>query len=216
MSCRIEDHTDIVALTVRVNGTVTIRTVAEGCVLNTISAQANKQDYSTGGPSPLNKSLVESATREVLGQLCQRAVQPIEDAVVGEMFTREKIVKAEGFLRQDKYEDALSALMTITRDSPHYSCLPPFAEQYQIEKEAFKLIATSKAESQRGHYRAAIADLRQVNPKSKRYRLAQSMIASLSHPTTLAKNKSKPASGTASRLKRSIEGAGSPEARPGC
>lgn len=136
VSCRIDDHTDVVALTVRVNGTVTIKTVRDGDVLNTISAQANKQDYNTGGPTPLNKTLVTSAMREVVQDLTQRSVQPIEQAVVTEIDTREKIETAKSLAQEGKYDQALEIVKSITRDSPHFWPAHTLADQIQMKKNA--------------------------------------------------------------------------------
>ncbi len=195
VTCRIEDHTDIAALTVRVNGTVTVTSVADGRVLNTFSAQTNKQDFSAGnGPTPLNKALVDSAVKELTAQLCQRSVQPIADAVVIEIDTRERIVTAENLANADKYDEAIATLMTIGRASPHYFPTRQLASGYQMEKEALQLLTQAKAEDRSGHDKQAIIDLRQVNPNSKRYRLAESMIATFSQPR-LAKNKSNSKSG---------------------
>ena len=194
VTCRIEDHTDIAALTVRVNGTVTVTSVADGRVLNTFSAQANKQDFSTGGPTPLNKALVDSAVKELTAQLCQRSVQPIEDAVVVEIATRDKIIQAENLANIDKYDDAMAILLTIDRGTTHYWPACQLASRFQMEKDALELITQAKAEDRAGHDKAALVALHQVNPNSKRYRLAQGMIATFSHPT-LAKNKTHPKAG---------------------
>lgn len=192
VTCRIEDHTDIAALTVRVNGTITIKTAAGENVLNTISAQANKQDFSTGAPTPLNKALVTSAMREVVQELSQRAVRPIEDAVVTEIDVREKLASAHVLYDADKYDDALATVMLITRDSPHFWPAHNLADQIKMEKEALSLVTQAKASARQGQHRQAIADLRQVSSKSKRYKTAQGLIATYSRPT-LEKSKSKPA-----------------------
>jgi hypothetical protein len=73
---------------------VTIKTATDGSVLKTVSAQTNKQDFSvSSGPTPLNKTVVISAIRELIGGLFQRSVQAIEDAVATEIDTREKSIK---------------------------------------------------------------------------------------------------------------------------
>lgn len=187
--CRISDNTDISSMTVRVNGTVTITTARDGQVINTISAQANKQDFSVSGPQPLNKALVTTAMREVIQELSQRSISPIEQAVVTELDAREKLNTAKALVDQDKFDDALETVMMITRDSPRFWPAHALADQIEMEKNAFNLVNQAKALAKRGQYRQAIADLRQVSPKSKRYRTAQGLIATFSQ-ATLTKNKS--------------------------
>lgn len=187
--CRINDNTDISSMSVRVNGTVTISTVKDGQVINTISAQANKQDFSVSGAQPLNKALVTSAMREVVQELSQRSIPPIEQAVITEIDAREKLNTAKALVDQDKFDDALETVMLITRDSPRFWPAHALADQIELEKNAFNLVNQAKSLAKRGQYRQAIAELRQVSPKSKRYKTAQSLIATFSQQT-LAKNKS--------------------------
>ena len=97
--CSITDRSDIASESVRVNGTVTIKTTA-GHVLSTVSAQTNKQDFSVSGPAPINKSLQTSAVNEVINGLVQRATGPIQDAVETEIQTREKIISAQNLARR--------------------------------------------------------------------------------------------------------------------
>lgn len=187
--CRINDNTDIQSMSVRVNGTVTISTVKDGQVINTISAQANKQDFSVSGPQPLNKALVTSAMREVVQELSQRSISPIEQAVVTELDAREKLNTAKALVEQDKFDDALNTVMMITRDSPRFWPAHALADQIEMEKNAFNLVNQAKSLAKHGQYRQAIAELRQVSSKSKRYRTAQGLITTFSQQT-LAKNKS--------------------------
>lgn len=194
VNCRIEDHTDFASMNVRVNGTVTVETAKDGAVLNTFSAQANKQDFAVSGTAPVNKALITSAMNEVVHDLTQRSVQPIEDAAFTEIDAREKILKAKALESEDKYEDALSTVMQITRDSPHFWPAHALVDHIKMEKEAYELVGQAKSLARQGQYRQAIADLRQVSSKSKRYRTAQGMIATYSQQT-LAKNKSKVSSG---------------------
>lgn len=188
VSCRVDDNTDFASMNVRVNGTVTIKTAKDGAVINTISAQANKQDFSASGTAPVNKALITSAMREVIQELSQRSIQPIEQAVVTEIDTREKIEKAKSLAHEEKYDEALETVMMITRDSPHFWPAHALADQIQMEKDARNLVNQAKAKARQGQYRQAIVDLRQVNSKSKRYPTAQGLIATYSH-NTLAKNK---------------------------
>ncbi len=188
ISCRVDDNTDIASMTVRVNGTVTIKTARDGAVINTISAQTNKQDFSASGAAPLNKALVTTAMREVVQELSQRSIQPIEQAVVTELDAREKIEKAKSLAHEEKYEEALETVMMITRDSPHFWPAHALADQIQMEIDARNLVNQAKAKARQGQYRQAIVDLRQVTSKSKRYHTAQGLIATYSQ-YTLAKNK---------------------------
>lgn len=188
VSCRVDDNTDFASMTVRVNGTVTIKTAKDGAVINTISSQANKQDFSASGAAPLNKALVTSAMREVTQELSQRSIQPIEQAVVTEIDAREKIEKAKSLAHEEKYDEALETVMMITRDSPHFWPAHALADQIQLEKDARNCVNQAKAKARQGQYRQAIAELRQVSSKSKRYQIAQGLIATYSH-NTLAKNK---------------------------
>lgn len=181
--CNIVDKPDLVGQTIRVNGTVTIKTT-DGHVLNTISAQTNKQDFNTnpGAPAPLNKALVDSAVREVIGGLSSRAINPILDAVEIEMATREKIIRAKTLGDDDKYEEALQLLMTISPDTPHFKGARSLIAEFQMELEAIELIRDAQANARKGRARQAIALLRAVSPKSKRYGVAKSMIANLNRP----------------------------------
>ncbi len=193
VTCRVEDHIDTSALSVRVNGTVSVETAKGDAVLSKFSAQANKQDFSVSGQTQINKALVTSAMNEVVANLTQRAVQPIEDAVFTEIDARDKIAQAKALAAEDKYDEALTTVMTITRNSPHFWPAHTLVDQLEMEKAAFNLVTEAKALAKQGKYQQAIADLRQVDRKSKRHQTAVSLIASYSRPT-LAKNKSTPAS----------------------
>lgn len=179
--CSIQDKSDLVALTVRVNGTVTIKSV-DGHILNTVSVQTNKQDFNTspGVPAPMNKALVNSAEREVISGMAQRAVGPIMDAVETEMATRDKIIKAQGLGDEDKYPEALEILMTITPETPHFKGARSLIAEFQMEQEAIDLIRQARAKAQSGNAHGAIMLLNAVNPKSKRSAIAKSLVAQLS------------------------------------
>ena len=181
--CNITDRPDLVGQTVRVNGTVTTKTT-DGHVLNTISAQTNKQDFNLnpGTPAPLNKALVDSAVREVIQGLSQRAIGPIQDAVEVEIQTRDKIVKAQTLGDSDKYDEALSLLMTISPDTPHFKGARALIAEFQMELEAIDLIKEAQADARKGATRQAISLLKAVNLRSKRYGIARGLLASLTRP----------------------------------
>ncbi len=179
--CSITDTADLVAQNVRVNGTVTIKSV-DGHILNTVSVQTNKQDFNTspGVAAPMNKALVENAKREVIGGLAQRAIGPIMDAVETEMATREKIIKAQTLGDEDHYAEALDILMTITPETPHFKGARSLIAEFQMEAEAIDLIRQARQKAQQGNGHEAIKFLNAVSPKSKRSALAKSLIAQLS------------------------------------
>jgi hypothetical protein len=179
--CTIQDKSDLVGQTVRVNGTVTIKTT-DGHVIDTVSVQTNKQDFnmSPGTASPINKVLSENATREVINGLSERAVPPINRAADTEIETRDNIINAQNFADADKYDDALNLLMAITPDTPHFKGARSLIAEFQMEQQAFDLVKAAQSNAKKGNIRQAIAQLRQVNPKSKRYPVAKSLIASLS------------------------------------
>jgi hypothetical protein len=196
----IVDKTDNIALTIRVNGTLTIKT-RDGHVIDTVSVQTNKQDFSTavGTPQPLNRALVDSAARETIDKLVERAVNPINDAVAVEMQTREKIIQAQGLGDNDKYADALDILKTIGPDTPHFKGVRELMAEFQMEQDALDLMNQAKASAHVGKIRQALAQLRAINSKSKRYPPARQMIAQLSRQ--VAAHPSKSASGSPDEVK---------------
>lgn len=181
----INDKTDNIALTIRVNGTITIKT-RDGHVIDTISVQSNKQDFSTtvGTPQPLNRALVDSAAREVIDKLTERAINPISDAVATEMQTREKIIEASNLADDDKYADALDILKGVGPETPHFKGVRELMAEFQMEQDALDLMNGAKANVRAGKIRQAIAQLRAINSKSKRYAAARQMIAQLNRPSS--------------------------------
>lgn len=177
----IADKSDLMAQTTRVNGTLTIKT-RDGHIINTISVQSNKQDFNLnpGTPSPMNKALVDSAVREVIGKLTERAVFPIQDAVRTEIATRDAIIQAHNLADEDKYEDAIGILRGITPETPHFKAARELIAEYQMEQDALDLMNQAKANVKAGRIKSAIAELRAINKQSKRYRAALAMIGSLS------------------------------------
>ncbi len=187
----IVEQTDNLALTVRVNGTMTIKT-RDGHVLNTFSVQTNKQDFNTspGTPAPMNKALVESARREAIQQLTERAVGPIQDAVQVEMQTRQKIIQAMELGDKDNYKEGLEILQTIGQETPHFDQVRSLIAEFRMEQLALESMQAAQTDSKAGRLSKAIADLRQVDAHSKRYPAAKNLIASLHRQ--LAKKPSKP------------------------
>ncbi|HEY9791060.1 MAG TPA: hypothetical protein V6D22_11710 [Candidatus Obscuribacterales bacterium] len=177
----IVDKTDNIALTIRVNGTLTIKT-RDGHVIDTVSVQTNKQDFSTsvGTPQPLNRALVDAAARETIDKLVERAVNPINDAVAVEMETRAKIIQAQGLGDNDKYAEALDMLKSVGPDTPHFKGVRELMAEFQMEQDALDLMSGAKANARVGKIRQAIAQLKAISTKSKRYPPARQMIAQLS------------------------------------
>lgn len=190
--CNILEQPDSVNGTVKVNGTVTIKTT-DGQVVNTVAVQTNKSDFSLTPGAPLNKALVESAVREVIAGISQRAITPIDDAVNIEIAVRDKIISAESLAAKDDYSQAIAILSEIGPDTPHFKAVLKRIADFQIEKEALLLINKAEIQVKHRQYLHAIRSLSDVNPKSKRYKLARQRIAEykaiLSHSHKLAKVK---------------------------
>jgi hypothetical protein len=176
----IADKSDLMAQTTRVNGTLTIKT-RDGHIINTISVQSNKQDFNLnpGTPAPMNKALVESAVREVVAKLTERAILPIQDAVKTEIATRDTIIQAHNLADEDKYDEALDLLKTITPETPHFKGARDLISEYQMEADALDLMNQAKANVKSGKVQSAVVELKAINRQSKRYRAAVQMIASL-------------------------------------
>jgi hypothetical protein len=176
----ITDKPDLVGQTVRVNGTVTIKTT-DGHIIDTISVQTNKQDFNLtpGTPAPMNKALVDSAVREVIEKLAGRAINPITDAVETEMQTRAKIIEANTLADDDKYDAALKLLMQITPATPHFKGARELIAEYQMEQDALDLMNQANGNVRAGKYRSAIQELMAINHRSKRAAAARQMIATL-------------------------------------
>lgn len=174
--CNIVEQPDTVGSSIKVNGTVTIKTT-DGQVLNTVAVQTNKQDYSLQPGAPLNKALVESAVREVIAGITERATNPIEDAVNIEIATRDKIIAAESLAGNDKYDEAISILSQISPDTPHFKAVRVRINEFQMEKQALEAVKKSEELAKHQQFTPAIKVLKDVNLKSKRYKLAQERIS---------------------------------------
>lgn len=174
--CNIVEQTDIVAGNVKVNGTVLIKTT-DGQVVNTVSVQTNKQDFSLQPGAPLNKAMVDNAVREVAAGMAQRALGPIQDAVNIEIGTRDRIINAEMLADKDQYDEAISTLLPVSPDTPHFKAVRALIDELQMEKEALQFVQQAEALARKGSYSQAIKVLTAVSPKSKRQPLAKQRIA---------------------------------------
>lgn len=190
--CNIVEQPDIVAGNVKVNGTVLIKTT-DGQVINTVSVQTNKQDFSLQPGAPLNKAMVDSAVREVIAGMADRASGPLQDAVKIEMSTRDYIINAQMLADKDQYGEAISTLQMVSPDSPHFKAVRSLIDEYRMEQDALQRVNEAKDLAAHGKYMQAINVLQGVSPKSKRHALAKQRIAAyraaLNSHRSLAKNK---------------------------
>lgn len=176
VQCNIFDRTDTPGATVRVNGTVVIKT-SDGHILNTVSMQTNKQDFSLSPGMPVNKALANKGVAEVINGLVDRIRQPLAEAIDIEIDTRQKLVDAQNLADEDKFQEAIQKLMTVTQDSPHFSGARKLLEIFQMEQDALELVNQAKALAAKGRYAQAITALKGVDPKSKRHSLSVALIA---------------------------------------
>lgn len=176
VECSIFDRTDTGGGSVRVNGTVTIKTLDKH-VLNTVSVQTNKQDFSLTPGMPVNKALQDRGAREVISSLVDRARQPLLDAVDVEMETRSKLMQAQMLGDDDKFNDGLQILMTVTQDSPHFEGARKLMGEFQMEQDAMDSVKEAESLAKQGKYRQALEVLKGVSPRSKRSSLAKALSA---------------------------------------
>lgn len=174
VECSIFDRTDTVGGSVRVNGTVVIKTLDKH-ILNTISTQTNKQDFSLTPGMPVNKVLADKGAREVIGILVDRARQPLAEAIETEMQTREKLMQAQNLGDEDRYAEGLQILMSVTQDSPHFDGARKMMAEFQMEQDAMDMVKEAQLLAKQGKYRQAIEVLKGVSPKSKRAGLAKAL-----------------------------------------
>jgi hypothetical protein len=132
------------------NGTVTVKT-ADGQIISTVSGQKYNQDYSSqlGKPgnwqgAPLNKQLVESASREVVNSLGERATAKIKDAVQVEIQARDQIAQAESLSKNNKYDEAITVLKKLGPDTVHFKAVQKQIVQLQAKKHALELAHSAK------------------------------------------------------------------------
>lgn len=176
VQCNIMDKTDTVGGSVRVNGTVVIKTTA-GHVLNTVSIQTNKQDFSLTPGMPVNKALQDRGAREVIGSLVDRARQPLADAIGLEMEVRQKLLTAQNLGDEDRYDEGLQILMAIPADSPHFQPARKMIAKFNMEKDAMEFVQQAKDLAKEGQYTKAIQVLKAVDLKSKRFPVAKALAA---------------------------------------
>lgn len=177
--CNIQEKIDQLSGQVRYNGNVIVKTT-DGQVLGTYAVQKYNQDFSLTPGASVNKALVDGAARDVINQLVNRVLPPIQQAVQIEIETRERVARANELAAQDKYEDALSLLEPITPDTPHFKQVEKIEQQFQIEKKALSLIEAGQDKQRSGHYLEAINLYRNVSAQSKRSKLAKEKIAQCS------------------------------------
>jgi len=175
--CNITESIDQASGAVRYNGSVITKT-SKGHVINTVAVQKYNQDFSLSPGAPLNKKLVDNAARDVIASAADRVVNPLQQAIVVEMETRERIIKAEGLADSDQYGEALSLLAPITPDTPHFKDVRDLMDEFAMEQDALERMNSATAKASKGRYSEAISTLRDVNKKSKRYKASLGKIAS--------------------------------------
>ena len=176
VQCNIFDRTDTGAASVRTNGTVVLKTLDKH-ILNTVSVQTNKQDFSVTPGMPVNKALFDRSVREVIESLVDRARQPLQEAIDIEMETREKLMHAQAMGDDDRYADALQILMSVSQDSPHFTGARKMMDEFQMEQDAIDSIKEAESLARQGQFSRAVAVLKGVSPPSKRAGLAHALAA---------------------------------------
>jgi hypothetical protein len=174
--CNVHESNDQVSGSIRYNGTVTIKT-SDGQVVSTVAVQKYNQDFSLQPGAPLNKKLVDSAARDVVGAISERAYNQLRDAIQTELQSRDEIIKAETLAGSDKYDDAIAVLSGVGPDTVHFKAVQKRLAQFQVEKRALESIQAAEAKAKTGHYTEAVASLKEVDPKSKRYKSAMQLAA---------------------------------------
>lgn len=175
--CNINESLDQGSGSIRYNGSVIVKT-ASGQVLHTAAVQKYNQDFSVSGGAQLNKKLVDNAARDVINSASSRVIGPIQQAVMVEMETRDRIIKAQTLGDGDQYEEAISLLRPITPDTPHFKDVRDLIDEMEMEQDALERMKASQAKASSGRYSEAIGIAKDVSKKSKRYRQAQGKIAS--------------------------------------
>jgi hypothetical protein len=144
--------------------------------------------------APLNKALVDRAARDVISQLADRAIGPLQQAVQIEMETRERVDKANELAEAGKFDEAMQLIEPITPDTTHFGQVQNLHEQLAADKQAVELMKAAIAKEKAGHFAEALPLFRQVNPKSRLSRLAKQKVVECS-----AAMKSKPLAKTPSK-----------------
>ena len=130
VKCAIEEVNDRRSGQIRYNGTVTV-TTTDGQLVSTTSVQKYNQDFSLEGGAPLNKALVQQASRQCVEEISAKAIDPIDDAVQTEIGTRERVISASKLADQHKYDQAIVLLQQILPDSPHFKQARTLMLRYQ-------------------------------------------------------------------------------------
>jgi hypothetical protein len=184
--CNIHENIDQASGAVRYNGSVVIKT-SSGHVISTKAVQKYNQDFSLSPGAPLNKKLVDNAARDVISSAADRVVPDLQQAIMVEMETRDRIIKAEQLSDSDQYNEAISLLTPITPDTPHFKDVRDLIDDFAMEQDALDRVNSATAKASKGHYGEAITTLKDVNKKSKRYKAAQGKMAS--YRAALTKNR---------------------------
>lgn len=188
--CNITEQLDPNSGSIRYNGSVITKT-AGGQVLNTVAVQKYNQDFSVRGSSQLNKKLVDNAARDVINSASNRVVAPIQNAVMVEMETRDRIIRAQNMADSDQYDDAIGLLRPITPDTTHFKDVRALIAEFEMEKDALERINGATARAAKGRYGEAIGLLKDVSSKSKRSKVARQKSAQ--YRAMLARGPKKPA-----------------------
>lgn len=175
--CNINENLDQGSGSIRYNGSIIVKT-AGGQVLNTVAVQKYNQDFSLSGGAQLNKKLVDNAARDVINSSANRVVGPIQQAVIVEMQTRDRIIQAQELADQDKYADAIDLLQPITPDTTHFKDVRDLIDEFQMELDALNRVNAAQGKAAKGRYGEAIAILKDVSSKSKRYKRSRELTAS--------------------------------------
>ena len=175
--CNIHEDINQASGAVRYNGSIIVKT-SSGHVINTVAVQKYNQDFSLSPGAPLNKKLVTDAANDVISSAADRVVGPLQNAIMVEMETRDRIIKAETMAEANQYAEAINQLTPITPDTAHFKDVRDLIDEFAMEQDAMDRLNSAAAKASKGHYSEAITALRDVNKRSKHYRAAQSKIAS--------------------------------------
>jgi hypothetical protein len=125
----------------------------------------------------MNKRLIDDKAREALMGLVSRANTELEKALPIELDTRDRIIAAQIAASQDNFDQAMNGLRTVGPDSTHFKNVQGLIAVFQMEKEAFESVTEAQALIKKGQYSQAIKVLNDVDPKSKRSKIAKEKIA---------------------------------------
>lgn len=174
--CNINESIDQMSGSIRYNGSVLVKTNS-GQVIHTAAVQKYNQDFSVSGTPQLNKRLVDNAARDVINAASTRVIGPIQQAVMIEMETRDRIIQSQSLGDEDKYQEAISLLRPITPDTPHFKDVRALIDQFEMEQDALERMQAAQAKAQKGSLGEAINIASGVNAKSKRYKASRAKIA---------------------------------------